>query len=330
MTSFTPRRPRRVSLRRNPVQIGSASEAPISRPGTSRRPSALTPMAMMTATATVRGQPATGPRAIPNAAAPDLEGGGVDPGAGPVTLQGPIQERLHPATGLLAEPGHLALGDAGHPHGLDQVVDRARGDALDAGLPRITAVSAFPAVRRGSRTPGTQLPFRSRGMRRSTVPARVSQSRSRQPSRRARRVGSSPPWPAPARSPTSGSISRSAAKPIISRKRPASGVFSTTSRRFTISSVIAGLSGLGWASQPDPADIPPVTALSQNLHHPQGHHPQRRWARHRDPRGCARRPASGGGSRRLRQAAGPGEGGELRPLASHGHSGQWRDHAPCP
>ena len=30
MTSFTPRRPRRVSLRRNSVQIGSASEVPIS------------------------------------------------------------------------------------------------------------------------------------------------------------------------------------------------------------------------------------------------------------------------------------------------------------
>ena len=54
MTSFTPRRPRRVSLRRNSVQIGSASDVPISRPRTSRRPSVLTPMAMMTATETIR------------------------------------------------------------------------------------------------------------------------------------------------------------------------------------------------------------------------------------------------------------------------------------
>ena len=53
-TSFTPRRPRRVSLRRNSVQIGSASEVPISMPRTSRRPSALTPTAMMTATETMR------------------------------------------------------------------------------------------------------------------------------------------------------------------------------------------------------------------------------------------------------------------------------------
>jgi hypothetical protein len=54
MTSLTPRRPRRVSLRRNSVQIGSASDVPISRPRTSRRPSVFTPMAMMTATDTIR------------------------------------------------------------------------------------------------------------------------------------------------------------------------------------------------------------------------------------------------------------------------------------
>jgi hypothetical protein len=54
MTSFTPRRPRRVSLRRNSVQIGSASDVPVSRPRTSRRPSVFTPMAMMTATETIR------------------------------------------------------------------------------------------------------------------------------------------------------------------------------------------------------------------------------------------------------------------------------------
>ena len=50
ITSFTPRRPRRVSLRRNSVQIGSASEVPVSKHGTSRRPSVFPPMAGMTAT----------------------------------------------------------------------------------------------------------------------------------------------------------------------------------------------------------------------------------------------------------------------------------------
>jgi hypothetical protein len=39
MASLTPRRPRRASLRRNSVKNGSASEGPMSRPSTSRRPS---------------------------------------------------------------------------------------------------------------------------------------------------------------------------------------------------------------------------------------------------------------------------------------------------
>jgi hypothetical protein len=43
-----------VSLRRNSVQIASASDVPISMPSTSRRPSVLTPTAMMTATETMR------------------------------------------------------------------------------------------------------------------------------------------------------------------------------------------------------------------------------------------------------------------------------------
>lgn len=54
MTSFTPRRPRRISLRRKAVQKDSASEGPMSMPSTSRRPSLLTPTAMITATETIR------------------------------------------------------------------------------------------------------------------------------------------------------------------------------------------------------------------------------------------------------------------------------------
>ena len=49
---------------------------------------------------------------------------------------------------LDAEPAHLALRNAAHPERLDEVVDRARRDALD------TAVSAFSDIRRGSRKPG--------------------------------------------------------------------------------------------------------------------------------------------------------------------------------
>jgi hypothetical protein len=43
-----------ASLRRKAVQKGSASEAPMSMPSNSRRPSLLTPTAMITATETIR------------------------------------------------------------------------------------------------------------------------------------------------------------------------------------------------------------------------------------------------------------------------------------
>src|SRR5215469_3233031 len=52
--SLTPRRPRRVSLRRKSVQKTSASEVPLAKPSTSRLPSLLTPTAIITATETMR------------------------------------------------------------------------------------------------------------------------------------------------------------------------------------------------------------------------------------------------------------------------------------
>ena len=54
MTSLTPRRPRRDSLLRNSIQKVAASETPMSKPSTSRRPPLLTPTAMITATETMR------------------------------------------------------------------------------------------------------------------------------------------------------------------------------------------------------------------------------------------------------------------------------------
>ena len=54
ITSFTPAKPRRLSLRRNSSQKVSASDAPMSMPSSSRRPSLLTATAMMTATETMR------------------------------------------------------------------------------------------------------------------------------------------------------------------------------------------------------------------------------------------------------------------------------------
>ena len=122
MTSLTPRRPRRASLRRNSVQNVSASEGPMSMPSTSRRPSLLTPTATITATETMRPLLA------------HLHVGRVDPQIRPVALDRAVEEGLHLLVDLLAQPADLALGDAGHAHRLDQIIDRAGRDALDVGF----------------------------------------------------------------------------------------------------------------------------------------------------------------------------------------------------
>ena len=58
---------------------------------------------------------------------PHLDVGGVEPQIGPVAFdEGAPRKACHPLVDLLAEPGHLALGDARHPHGLDQIVDAER------------------------------------------------------------------------------------------------------------------------------------------------------------------------------------------------------------
>jgi hypothetical protein len=44
------------------------------------------------------------------------------------------REGVHTLVGLAAEPRHLALADAGRPHGLHQVVDGAGRNTMDAGL----------------------------------------------------------------------------------------------------------------------------------------------------------------------------------------------------
>jgi hypothetical protein len=82
-------------------------------------------------------------------------------------------------------------------------------------------------------------------MRRSTVPARVSHTRSRQPLRGASRPGARSPCAAPVRPGTSSASRRSAAKPIVSRNRSASALCSNSPQRTILSSVIVVVSGLG-------------------------------------------------------------------------------------
>jgi hypothetical protein len=82
----------------------------------------LTPTATITATETIR--PAWRTFHI----------GGVNPQIRPVAFDRPRQEGRDPLVDLLAQARDLAFGDAAHPHGLDQIVDRAGRDALHIGF----------------------------------------------------------------------------------------------------------------------------------------------------------------------------------------------------
>jgi len=82
----------------------------------------------------VRGQRATGSSAAPNPALAQLHVSGVEPEEGPVTLEGTVQERLHPLVDLLAKPRDLALRGARQTHRAHQVVNRSGGDAMDVGF----------------------------------------------------------------------------------------------------------------------------------------------------------------------------------------------------
>src|ERR1700694_280714 len=60
--------------------------------------------------------------------------GRVQPDIGPFAFERTVEKGRDLAVDLAAQPADLALGDAGHAHRLDQLVDRARGDALDVGF----------------------------------------------------------------------------------------------------------------------------------------------------------------------------------------------------
>jgi hypothetical protein len=55
-------------------------------------------------------------------------------GKGPIAFNGALQEALDTLVDHLAQARDLALGDAAHAHGLDELVDRACRDALDIGF----------------------------------------------------------------------------------------------------------------------------------------------------------------------------------------------------
>jgi hypothetical protein len=221
----------------------------------------------------------------PSSAATDLEAGGVDPQVGPSiaptvrrtvgnSLEWREFMRIDPSSGRernafslpsITSHGQLSwlleipVMPIAFTRSSTERVEMPRTSFVGETVPRtvswssspwITAVRAFSAVRCGSRKPGTELPFPSLGMRNSTAPARVSRSRSRYPLRCARRTGSFAPQAPPANARTFSSISRPAAKAIISR-------------RFTMSVVVGGPPGPDWRQQPDPAGTSPVTTSAR-------------------------------------------------------------------
>src|SRR5438270_13602509 len=57
--------------------------------------------------------------------APCFDVSGIQPDIGPLAFDGAAQEGLHPLVDLAAQSRDLAFGDALHPHGPYQIVDRA-------------------------------------------------------------------------------------------------------------------------------------------------------------------------------------------------------------
>src|SRR3954447_24077996 len=122
MTSFTPRKPRSASERRKAVQNGSASEAPAATPSTSRRP------------VRVHADGDYHRNGDDPAVLAGFDVGCVNPQIGPGALDGAGEKGIHPLIDLRAQARDLAFGDAGRAHGLDDVIDSSRRDAMDIGL----------------------------------------------------------------------------------------------------------------------------------------------------------------------------------------------------
>src|SRR5712692_4241048 len=127
VTSFTPRRPRRASERRNSTQpfdklrrLGLAVD--------DRHAEHLAPpVGVDTDGDDDRDRDDV-------VIAPCLDVGGVEPDIGPLALDRATEEGLHPLVDLAAQPRYLALANAFQAHRTHQIVDRAGRDALDVGF----------------------------------------------------------------------------------------------------------------------------------------------------------------------------------------------------
>lgn len=120
-----------------------------------------------------------------------------------------------------AEAADLAAADTLHAHGADRVVRRAGTDAPDIGLPGSSASASSRRSCEGPRRPGSrsraELGDRHLDGHSPGLPVAVPV----EPLRCTVRSGLRSPWAGPVTSPTSTSISRQAAKAIISRGKMA-------------------------------------------------------------------------------------------------------------
>ena len=227
ITSLTPRKPRRASLREKagPEGLGLG--------GSDVHAQDFAPLIAVDADGDNDGH---GDDA---AVLTDLHVSRVDPEIGPVALDGAIEEGFDAVVDLLAQPADLALGDAAHAHRLDEIVDGPRRDALDIGFldHRGQGLLRQPARFEKARKVAALAKLRD---------AQLNGAGTRLPDAVAIAVALHEPlWRAFSESSageaqTSISIKRSAAKPIISRRTSASGVFSISVRRLIMSLVIGG------------------------------------------------------------------------------------------
>ncbi len=226
----TPSEPRSANDRRKAFQNGSASEGPVATPSTSRRPSVLTPTAIIAAVEDDA------------SALAHLEVGGVDPQVGPLAFNRARQERAHPLVDLGNQAAHLALRYAAGTHGLDQIIDRTGRHPVDVSFLdyRRQRLVRRPAQFQKAREVTTlaQLGNRQFNPTSAGVPAPFAVAGLRLPAA------------APVLASISRSIMRSAANASISRTKSLSAPCLMSSTRAILSSVIVFFSRFEFASEP--------------------------------------------------------------------------------
>ena len=122
ITSLTPRKPCRASLRKNSVQKVSVFR---------RTDIEAQHFASSVAVDADRNDDGNRDDA---AGLARLHVDGVEPDIGPGAFQRAVEEGLHLVVDLATRSADLALGHAAHAHRLDELVDRAGRHALDVGL----------------------------------------------------------------------------------------------------------------------------------------------------------------------------------------------------